>query len=221
MIIRLGGGGAAAKECKRRGIETFCFAGAIGHPKLTDLRPDLWSISILAKVLKNQNGYDSMARALIAGIEAKGFKVAGAQNLCPNLTFLPGIQTKAKPSRDDLKNIERAVKVSRALGVEDIGSSVVVDKQVLAVEAAEGTANMLKRVIEIRKGRKDSGVFAKMIKPRQDTRIDTTAIGVDTIKDVAAAGLRGIVVDSKECFAIDREKIIAAANKAKIFIIAK
>lgn len=224
LVIRLGGGGAAARECKRRGIELLTFVGAIGHPNLSDVRPDLWSVSVLAKVLASQKGYDSMARALIAGIESKGFKIIGAQDLCPDLTFAPGVRTRTKPASADKKIIDRAVNVSKVLGAEDIGASVVVDRQVLAVEAAEGTASMLRRVVEIRKGRRDkkpSGVFAKMTKPGQDLRIDTTAIGLDTVRDVAAANLRGIVVDAKECFVVDREKVIAEADKNKIFIVAK
>jgi DUF1009 family protein len=221
LEIRLGGGGTAVKECKKRGIDKLCFVGAIGHPNLSDIRPDLWSISILAKILKNQKGYDSIASSLMAGIESKGFEILAAQDLCPELTFAPGVQTKAKPSRDDLKTIDRAVHVSTVMGVEDIGMSVVVDKQVLAVEAAEGTAEMLKRVITIRKGRRGSGIFAKMTKPKQDLRIDIPAIGVDTVRDIAAAGLKGIVVNAKTCFVIDRDKVIANANKANIFIIAK
>ncbi|MCL2017291.1 MAG: UDP-2,3-diacylglucosamine diphosphatase LpxI [Alphaproteobacteria bacterium] len=223
MVVRLGGGGAAARECKRRGIKLLTFVGAIGHPDLSDVRPDLWSLSVFMKVLKNQKGYDSMARAVISGIESKGFKIVGAQDLCPDLTFAPGVQTKTRPTTADKKVIDRAIQVSKVIGAEDIGASVVVDRQVLAIEAAEGTANMLRRVVEIRKnrrGKKASGVFAKMIKPKQDLRIDTTAIGVDTVRDVAAAGLRGIVVDAKECFVIDRAAVISAADKAKIFIVA-
>ena len=224
MVVRLGGGGAASRECKRRGIKTLTFVGAIGHPNLSDVRPDLWSLSVFMKVLANQKGYDSMARAVIGGIESKGYKIVGAQNLCPDLVFAPGIQTKTKPAAADKKAIERAVQVSKIIGAEDIGASVVVDRQVLAVEAAEGTAEMLKRVIEIRKnrrGKKPSGVFAKMVKPSQDLRIDTTAIGVDTVRDVAAAGLCGIVVDARECFVIDRAAVVATADKHKIFIVAR
>ncbi len=221
MVIRLGGGGAVARECKKRGITTWTFVGAIGHPNLSDIRPDFWSISILARIIKNQKGYDSMASALIAGIESKGFKIIGAQDVCPDLVFNAGVQTKAKPNKDDEKNITRAVHVSTLIGREDIGQSAVVDKQVLAIEAAEGTARMLKRVIEIRGKRKGSGVFAKMTKPQQDLRIDIPAIGIDTVRDVASAGLRGIVVNAKTCFVIEREKIIAEANKSGIFIVAK
>ena len=78
---------------------------------------------------------------------------------------------------------------------------------------------MLERVVERRKNRRRSGgVFAKMTKPGQDLRIDIPAIGVDTVNAVAAAHLRGIIVNAKTCFVIDKDAVIAAANRAKIFI---
>ena len=151
-----------------------------------------------------------------------GFNVVAAQDLAPELTFeKPGVMTKKKPTTADKKNIERAVDVSHTIGAADIGASVVVDKQVIAVEAAEGTANMLKRVVAMRKDkRRSGGVFAKMTKPGQDLRIDIPAIGVDTVRAVANAHLRGIVVNTKTCFVVDKANVIKEANKAKIFILA-
>ena len=120
-----------------------------------------------------------------------------------------------------MSDIERAIEVSHTIGAADIGASVVVDKQVIAVEAAEGTARMLDRVVDMRKNhKKTSGVFAKMTKPGQDLRIDIPAIGVDTVKAVAAAKLRGIIVNARTCFVVNRTAVIDAANRAKIFIVA-
>ena len=220
LVIRLGGAGTAARECKKRGIRKLMFVGALGHVNLSDIRPDLWSLSVLISVLKHQRGYDSMAVAFTKALEKRGYEVVAAQDLAPELTFeKPGIQTKVKPSKSDEHDIERAIQVSHTIGREDIGASVVVDKQVIAVEAAEGPARMLERVVEMRKNRrKTGGVFAKMTKPGQDLRIDIPAIGVDTIKAVAAAKLHGIIVNTKTCFIIDKKAVLDAANKAKIFI---
>ena len=165
-----------------------------------------------------------MAVALTKALNKKGFDVVAAQDLAPELTFeKPGVQTKTKPTTSEKKDIERAVSVSHTIGAADIGASVVVDKQVIAVEAAEGTHRMLQRVIEFRAGRSKqtiSGVFAKMTKPGQDLRIDIPAIGVDTVKSVAAAKLRGIVVNTKTCFVVNKPEVIKLANKLKIFIVA-
>ena len=222
LVVRLGGAGRAIRELRRRGIKKMTFVGAIGHPNLSDIRPDLWSLSALISIMKHQRGYDSMATALNKVLEKRGFTVVAAQDLAPELTFeKPGVQTKTKPTKSDMADIRRAVDVSHTIGREDIGASVVVDKQVIAVEAAEGTAKMLQRVVEMRKNkRRAGGVFAKMTKPGQDLRIDIPAIGVDTVRAVAAAHLRGIVVNTKTCFVVDRENVIREANRAKIFIVA-
>lgn len=222
MEMRLGAAGTILHDLKKRGITTLTFVGAIGHPNLSDLRPDLRTIPILASILKNQKGYDSMAVALISEIEKRGFKILAAQDVAPELTFNTGVQTKIKPDKQDISDINRAVAVSKIMGREDIGASVVVDRQVIAVEAAEGTARMLERVITLHgKRKKSGGVFAKMTKPGQDLRIDIPAIGVDTVNAVANAKLRGIVVNAKTCFVVDIPAVITAANQAKIFIIAE
>ncbi len=223
LVIRLGAGGTAAREVRKRNISLVTCVGALGHPNLSDIRPDLWSIGILLSVIHNQRGYDSMAVAFNNALKKRGFELVAAQDLTPELAFQKaGIQTKIKPNMTDKKNIERAIDVSHTIGAADIGASVVVDKQVIAVEAAEGTAQMLKRVVEMRKNKKTkSGVFAKMTKPGQDLKIDIPAIGVDTIRAVSDAKLRGIIVNAKTCFVVDKENVIKEANKAKIFIVAK
>lgn len=163
-----------------------------------------------------------MAVALNKALEKRGFEIVAAQDVAPELTFQhAGVQTKTRPSARDERDLERAIDVSHTIGAADIGASVVVDKQVIAVEAAEGTAKMLERVVEMRKNRKrSSGVFAKMTKPGQDLRIDIPAIGVDTVNAVAAANLRGIIVNTKTCFVVDRDAVIKRANELKIFIVA-
>ena len=222
MIVRLGGAGRAVREARRRGISKITFVGAIGHPNLSDIRPDWWSFWTLLKILKNQRGYDSMAVALNKVLEKQGFEIVAAQDLAPELAFeTAGVQTRAKPTTTDKKNIERAIEVSHTIGAADIGASVVVDKQVIAVEAAEGTARMLNRVVEMRANHKrKSGVFAKMTKPGQDLRIDIPAIGVDTVNAVADANLRGIVVNTKTCFVVNKSAVIKQADKRGIFIVA-
>ena len=222
IVIRLGGLWRGVRELRRRKIHRVTFVGALGHPNLSNIRPDLWTLGLLISLIKNQRGYDSMAVALNKVLEKRGFEIIAAQDAAPELTFqTPGVQTKTKPTARDKRDIERAIDVSHIIGAADIGASVVVDKQVIAVEAAEGTAKMLERVVAMRcNHKKSSGIFAKMTKPGQDLRIDIPAIGVDTVNAVAAAKLRGIVVNAKTCFVVDKDAVIKRANELKIFITA-
>lgn len=160
IVVRLGGLWPAVRELRRRKIRRVTFVGALGHPNLANIRPDLWTLGLLVSILKNQRGYDSMAVALNKSLERRGFEIIAAQDAAPELAFqTAGIQTKQHPTKRDMRDITRAIDVSHTIGAADIGASVVVDKQVIAVEAAEGTAKMLERVIDMRRKQKNPAVY--------------------------------------------------------------
>ena len=94
IAVRPAGGWPAVRQFRRRGIKKLTFVGALGHPNLGDMRPDLWSIGLLVSILRHQKGYDSMAVALNKALEKRGFEIVAAQDVAPELTFQkPGVQT--------------------------------------------------------------------------------------------------------------------------------
>ena len=113
----------------------------------------------------------------------------------------------------------------RATGAFDVGQAVVVaGKHVLAVEAAEGTDEMLARVAEMRANGRvrapaGTGVLVKAPKPGQDQRFDLPSIGPQTVEGVARAGLAGIAVVAGSTIIAKPEQLIAAADHANIFVI--
>ena len=58
-------------------------------------------------------------------------------------------------------------------------------------------------------------------KKKQDLRIDLPTIGLKTIKQSKIAGLKGIVVKSKQHIFLDKNKCISFADKNKMFISVK
>ena len=105
-----------------------------------------------------------------------------------------------------------------ALGRLDIGQAAVVRRgHVLAVEAAEGTDLMLERCRAFREA-EPAGVLVKMPKPGQERRADLPTIGVPTVRNAAAAGLRGIAVEAGGALVVDREALVGAADAAGLFV---
>ena len=106
-----------------------------------------------------------------------------------------------RPSPRDRDDIAIGFDYLRAAGPFDVGQAVVVaGKHVLAVEAAEGTDQMLARIAEMRvngrlRAAAGAGVLVKAAKPTQDRRFDLPSIGPRTVEGVARAGLAGIAVD--------------------------
>ena len=124
----------------------------------------------------------------------------------------------------DTADIARGLALLRAIGPFDVGQAVVVaDNQVLAVEAVDGTDNMLERIAELRaRGRvatgKGAGVLIKAPKPSQDRRLDMPAIGPRTVEAAARAGLAGIAVVAGSTIIAEPQQVARAADAAKLFV---
>ncbi|MEZ5885126.1 MAG: LpxI family protein, partial [Paracoccaceae bacterium] len=92
----------------------------------------------------------------------------------------------------------------------------------LAVEALPGTDAMLDFAALHQGLRPDPagarGVFYKAPKPGQDRRIDLPAIGPQTVARAAAAGLAGIAWEAGGVLLLGREKTLAAAQEAGLFL---
>ena len=68
---------------------------------------------------------------------------------------------------------------------------------------------------------RNHGVLVKFPKKKQDLRVDLPTIGLKTIKQSKKAGLKGIVIKSKQHIFLDKTKCIKFANKNKMFISVK
>ena len=78
---------------------------------------------------------------------------------------------------------------------------------------------MLKTINRIKNEKKC--VFLKFHKKTQDTRVDLPTVGLHTLKQSKAAGLKGIVLKHKRNIFLDKTKSINYANKNKMFILVK
>ena len=73
----------------------------------------------------------------------------------------------------------------------------------------------------IKKSNNFNGILIKNTKKKQDLRIDLPTIGLDTLKDCKKAGIKGIILKSKQNIFMDGGKAINYANKNKMFITVK
>jgi DUF1009 family protein len=145
--------------------------------------------------------------------------VLGAHDILSDVLGPEGLLTRTAPDAAAMADVRRGMAVLAALGAADIGQACVVQQGiVLAVEAVEGTDAMLSRVKNVaRPG--PGGVLVKIAKPGQDRRADLPALGVATVANAAASGLRGIAFEAGGTILAGRDQMIAAADTAGIFLI--
>jgi hypothetical protein len=224
--VALGQAGRVLRLARAEHCREALFIGTVLRPPLTQIRLDWQMIRMMPRVVGFFRGGDDRLLSGVASLfEDGGLRIIGVKEVAPEIIGPEGVLGRYQPSPRDRADFARAFKVIAALGPFDVGQAVVVaNDHVLAVEAAEGTDNLLARIAELRgQGRVTTptgvGVLVKAPKPGQDQRFDLPAIGPRTIDNVARAGLAGIAVAAGSTIIADAAEVIAAADRAKIFLI--
>jgi len=105
------------------------------------------------------------------------------------------------------------------MGRLDVGQSVAVfDRAVLAVEAIEGTDELLCRCAALRRDG-PGGVLVKVQKPGQEPRADRPTIGLHTVQLATETGLRGIAIEADATIVLDHDEVVRAADGAGLFVV--
>ncbi len=218
--------GAFARVARAAGCTDIVMIGSMVRPSIWQLRFDFTTLMLLPRIAAAFRGGDD--HILSSGaklIEEQGFHILGAHEVAPEILVPEGSMTSAQPTERDRADIALGLDYLRATGPFDVGQAVVVaGKHVVAVEAAEGTDEMLLRVAQMRANGRlrtpaGSGVLVKAPKRGQDLRFDMPSIGPRTVENANLAGLAGVAVVAGSTIAADPSQLIAAADSAKLFVI--
>jgi hypothetical protein len=219
-FIRLGAGGGGLKLLRENGVEELVLAGGVRRPALRELRPDWRAIRFSLKIGLHMLGHwgdDALFRTVIEVLESEGFRVVGADSILSSLLAPRGALGRIVPDTVAEGDIRAGIEAARGHGAQDLGQAVVMrDGVAVDREAADGTDALLRRCAS--SGAARGGVLVKMAKPQQERRADLPAIGAQTVTGAAAAGLKGIAIEAGGCLVLDRAAVIAAADRAGIFV---
>ena len=221
----------AARQLKRALREWGCvevtMAGAFRRPKFSEIEFDLGTMKLaLSRVFGLKfGGDDAVMGGVVRIFEEEGFRIVGPRQIVPEIIAGKGQKGRLKPSRQAQDDIHAGVAAIARIGPLDIGQSlVIVDRRIVAVEAAEGTTAMIDRCAELRANGRipappPSGVLVKMLKPGQETRVEMPVIGPDTLRAAARAGLSGIAVEAGGVVLVDHGELGALADELDLFLI--
>ncbi len=211
--------GRTIRLLKEAEARELVLIGPVGRPDFAKLKPDWHGAKLLPKVIKAaRQGDDALMKVVVEDLEQQGFTIRGAEEILAGLGAPLGAIGALAPDASDQDDIRRGMEIVAKLGDMDIGQAVVVrEGYVLAVEAAEGTDEMLQRCERFR-GEAPGGVLVKRPKPGQERRVDLPAIGVPTVEGAARAGLKGIAVAAGGALIANRGAVIEAADRLGIFV---
>jgi DUF1009 family protein len=126
--------------------------------------------------------------------------------------------TRRQPNDDQWNDIREGWEICKQISSMDIGQSIaVLNHDVIAVEALEGTNAMIQRAGELCKC--GGWTLIKVANKNQDMRADVPSVGTTTIEKLAAAGASCLVLEVGKTIMLEKQKVLEAADRAKIAVV--
>lgn len=200
--------GKMLKTIEEFGAGSALMAGQITPRRLfKGLHPDLKATKILLS-LKRRNA-ETIFGAIAREIEALGVRLLDARAFLDDHLAAPGCMT-GRSFPIDGEYLDHGIHIARECARLDIGQGCVVRKgTVLAVEAFEGTDEMLRRAGSLKT---DETLFVKTVKARQDFRFDVPCFGLRTLETMREAGLKAAALEAGKVIVLDRPAVLAQAR---------
>ena len=211
------------KLLKRENITKAVMAGGITKAKMYSpfrivrFRPDLRTLRFWYRTLRDKKDY-SLLEGAANEFAADGITICNSVEYMTEHLAEEGCCTKREPTESEMTDVRFAWDLAKQMAHLQVGQTVVVKEQaVLAVEAIEGTDAAVLRGGKLAKG---GAVVVKVSKPDQDLRFDVPTIGLRTIEVLKEAGARVLAVEAEKTLVLEKEEVIAAADRAGICILA-
>ena len=199
ITIKVGQIGKMLSALKKFDSGYAIMAGQISPKRLfRGLHPDFKATRILFS-LKRRNA-ETIFGAIAKEIENIGVNLLDAR--CFLDDHLAPIGNFGAPKfAIEREYLDHGIKIARESARLDIGQGCVIRKgTVLAVEAYEGTDEMIRRAGSFKT---DQTLFVKTVKTNQDYRFDVPCFGLKTLETMRESGIRAAALEAGNVIVLD------------------
>jgi UDP-2,3-diacylglucosamine hydrolase len=220
-VARLGGW---KRIFAREGVSEAIMAGRVrkadmyGRLRLLRYLPDWTSLRVWYRQATDKRN-DSILQAAAAELATAGVRLIDSTHYCPKILATPGVLTARGPTEAQWRDIHFGWRIAKEMGRLDIGQSIAVKEQeIIAVEAVEGTDEMIRRSGSV--CRQGAWTLVKVAKPAQDMRFDVPSVGPSTMENMHAHGAVVLAIEAGKTLLLEREQTLALAERYGIIIVA-
>ena len=201
-------------------ISNIVFIGGVTKPNFSSLKVDKKGALLLAKIIANKIlGDDAVLKTVIKFFEKEGLKILRIDELIDCVFSSKGVISKIRPNQENDFDIELGVKAIKYFSKFDVGQALIVaQKQIIAIEALEGTDQMISRFKNLGGDFKKNAVLVKLKKPNQSKKADLPTIGVDTVLKCLDVGIKGIVIQANATLVLNKEELIKIIDDNQLFL---
>lgn len=221
-LLRIGAWGRALRG---QGVRHAIMVGKVDKAKLMHDKwrvlknvPDLTTARAWYTRLRHDRRSHAVLKAIADELDRKGVQLIDSTIPIPDQLAEPGVMTATQPTREQRADIELVWPMLAELLRLDIGQSLTVrDRDVISVEAVEGTDRMIERTGDLCK--RGGWTMVKGARAQHDRRSDVPTVGLRTIEHMHRHGGRCLAIAAGDVIMLDRVKMIERADELGVAII--
>ncbi len=190
------------------------------HDPLRVLRniPDWRTMVAWYRHLRHDRRSHAVLNAIAEELDRCGVALLDSTAPIPDELSSEGVMTRRQPTPEQRADIDFAWPLlSQTLSL-DIGQAVAVrERDVIAVEAVEGTDRMIERTGQLCRAK--GWTLCKGARAGHDRRSDVPTVGIKTIENLAANGGGCLALAAGEVIMLDKARMLDVADELGVSIV--
>lgn len=221
-LLRIGTWG---RVLSKLGVHHAIMVGKVDKAKLmhdpwrvVKYLPDLTTLAAWYRHLRFDRRSHAVLNAIAEQLDRCGVTLLDSTAPIPNDMATPGVMTRRLPSALQRSDIDFAWPLLSQTLRLDIGQAIAVrERDVIAVEAVEGTDRMIERVGKL--CRSKGWTLVKGARAGHDRRSDVPTVGVNTVRNLHAHGGGCLALAAGDVIMLDKQEMVEVADRLGVAIV--
>jgi DUF1009 family protein len=180
--------------------------------------PDWTTAKIWLTRLRHDRSPHAILNAIADTLGTNGITLIDSTAYTTDQLATPGVMTRTQPTESQWNDIRAGWEICQTISRLDIGQSLaILNKDVIAVEALEGTNAMIERAGQLCK--LAGWTLIKVANKQQDMRMDVPTVGVTTLEKLRAARAGCVMLQPGKTVLLEKTKVLELADRYKIAIV--
>jgi UDP-2,3-diacylglucosamine hydrolase len=216
--------GSWMRELRRNDVDETIMVGRVRKAQLysrwsyVQYVPDLRTLRLFLTRIRKDKRDQTLLLSLCDALADEGFPLSDSTKYCADQLATAGVMGQRQPSAGQWEDARFGFDLCNTVSRLQIGQAIAIaDRNVVAVEALEGTDRMIARAGEL--CRRGGWTLIKVANTHADMRIDVPTVGVQTVEKLKAAGGVCMVLTPGKVIMLDKQKVLETADRLGVAVI--
>jgi len=180
--------------------------------------PDLRSVRLWYFKVRKDKRDNAVLRAVAEELMKEGVELVSSVRYCSEHLASEGLMTRTPVPRGAEEDVKFGWRIAKASADLDIGQTLAVrERDIIAVEAMEGTDAMIRRAGRL--CRAGGWTMVKVARSHQDMRFDVPTVGPGTLRNLKNSRCACLAVEAGRTLIVDKPATLELADQLGIAVI--